>query len=153
MRVAYLILAAAASVMVAASGPSTNWKQRALASAAPFIDQANHDWARAIRTGNTGVMSAPYAKNGIFIGTDGTVFRGRDAVRTMYTRRPAGVKVLKASIESDGRVAADPDDVYEWGTAKLTIRQGKKVRGTSGRYLTVWHREGKRWLITRNIAF
>ena len=152
MRVAYLILAAAASVIVAAA-PSNNWKQRALASAASFIDKANDDWSHAIRTGKGNVMSAPYAKNGIFIGTDGTVFRGRDAVRTMYTRRPAGVKVLKASIESDGRVAADPDDVYEWGTAKLTIRQGKKVRGTSGRYLTVWHREGKRWLITRNIAF
>ena len=35
----------------------------------------------------------------------------------------------------------------------MTVKRGATVRQASGRYLTVWHREGKSWLITRNIAF
>jgi hypothetical protein len=71
----------------------------------------------------------------------------------MYGRRPAKVQVLNASIKSDGRAAADPNDVYEWGTARLTVKRGKTIVERSARYLTVWHRTGKSWLITRNIAF
>ena len=97
-------------------------------------------------------MAAPYAVNGIFVGPDGGEIRGRDAVRAMYAK-PRAVKVLKASIHSDGRVAADPDDVYEWGTARMTVERDSKSKQASGRYLTVWHREGKQWLITHNIAF
>jgi ketosteroid isomerase-like protein len=143
-------LLAAAPLLVAAT-PS--WQQQALSSAAPFIDKANNDWTRAIVTGNADVMSAPYATNGVFIAPDGTAIHGRAGVRTMYARRPAGVKVLHATIKSDGRAAHDPDDVYEWGTARMTIQRAGKIREVSGRYLTVWHRTGRQWLITRNIAF
>jgi hypothetical protein len=63
------------------------------------------------------------------------------------------VKVLRASIHSDGRAAADPDDVYEWGSAQMTILRSGKQHIIVGRYLTAWHRAGRQWLITRNIAF
>jgi ketosteroid isomerase-like protein len=145
-----IILLAAAPLLVAAA-PA--WQQRAIASAAPFIDRANSEWQAAIVSGNADVLSAPYAKNGVFIMPDGTAIRGRSGVRTMYSRRPAGVKVLRASIKSDGRIASDPDDVYEWGSAQMTLQSKGKTRYVVGRYLTVWHRIGKQWLITRNIAF
>ena|SRR5690349_3403310 len=148
MRKMFLL---AAAPLLVAGAPS--WQSRALASAAPFIDKANNDWSRAIVTGNADVMSAPYAANAVFIGPDGTAIRTKAGVRTMYARRPANVQVLSASIKSDGRAAADPDDVYEWGSARLTVKRGKTVRQTSARYLTVWHRTGRTWLITRNIAF
>ena len=154
MNRAALVLCLAAPIVVAAApAKPASWKQRALAAAAPSIDRANDEWTRAIVSGNADVLSAPYATHGIFIGADGTVTKGKAAVRAMYKKRPAGVKVVKASIHSDGSAAADANDVYEWGTARLTLKHGKAVRQTSGRYLTVWHREGKRWLITRNIAF
>jgi ketosteroid isomerase-like protein len=35
----------------------------------------------------------------------------------------------------------------------MAIERDGKTQQASGRYLTVWHREGDRWLITRNIAF
>jgi ketosteroid isomerase-like protein len=146
-----LILILAAPLLMAAGGPSS--KQRALASAAPFIDRANDEWTRAIVKGDADVLSAPYDANGVFIAPDGSAVHGKNAVRLMYANRRAEVKVLKATIKSDGRVAPGPDDVYEWGTARMTIQRGKTVDQRSGRYLTVWHREGKRWLITRNIAF
>ena len=134
-------------------GAASTWQSQTLASAAPFIDKANSDWSRAIVTGNPAVLSAPYAKNAVFIGPDGTAISGKAGVRTMYARRPVSVRVLKASIKSDGRAAHDAYDVYEWGTAKLTVKRGKKIVERSARYLTVWHRTGKTWLITRNIAF
>ena len=61
--------------------------------------------------------------------------------------------MLSASIHSDGRIAVDPDDVYEWGSAVMTVERGGEVKQSSGRYLTVWHRNGNEWVITRNIAF
>jgi ketosteroid isomerase-like protein len=141
----------AATPLLVAGAPLS--KSHILASAAPFIDKANNEWTHAIVTGDASVMAAPYAADGIFIGPDGTAIRGKDAVRVMYATRHSGMKVLKASIRSEGRVAADADDVYEWGTAFMTVKRGETVRQASGRYLTVWHRDGKSWLISRNIAF
>jgi ketosteroid isomerase-like protein len=151
-RAAYLLIAAA-PLLMAASPSSKDWKSQALKAAAPDIDRANNDWTRAIVTGDADVLSAPYDTNGVFIGPNGSAVHGKAAVRAMYAKRPGGVKVIKATIKSDGRAAHDPDDVYEWGTARMTIKRGKAVREASGRYLTVWHRSGKRWLIIRNIAF
>ena len=148
MRKMYVL---AAAPLLLAAAPT--WQSQTLASAAPFIDKANSDWSRAIVTGNPAVLSAPYAKNAVFIGPDGTAISGKAGVRTMYARRPVSVRVLKASIKSDGRAAHDAYDVYEWGTAKLTVKRGKKIVERSARYLTVWHRIGTTWMITRNIAF
>lgn len=145
------IFVVAAAPLLIAAAPA--WKQQALTSAAPFIDKANGDWERAIVTGDASVLSAPYAKEGVFISPEGTAIHGKAGVKTMYARRPSGVKVLHASIHSDGRTAADPDDVYEWGSAQMTVSKAGKQRMVVGRYLTVWHRSGKQWLITHNIAF
>jgi uncharacterized protein (TIGR02246 family) len=147
-RIMYLL---AAVPLLLAATPS--WQRQALSSAAPFIDKANDDWTKAIVTGDADAMSAPYEPNGVFIGPDGQEVRGRDAVRAMYAKPRGDVKIVKANIRSDGRAAHDPDDVYEWGTASMTVKRGDKVRQTSGRYLTVWHRDGKQWLISHNIAF
>ena len=149
MRLKILVFAAAP--LLAAAAPS--WQQQALASAAPFIDRANADWSRAIVTGDSKALSAPYAKDSVFLMPDGTAIHGKSGVRTMYARRPAGTKVLHAAIHSDGRAAADPTDVYEWGSAQMTVQRKGKQRMVIGRYLTVWRRTGARWLITRNIAF
>lgn len=147
---AKMLLFAAAPLLVAAA-PS--WQQRAIASAAPFIDRANSDWSRAIVSGDTKMLSAPYAKDAVFLMPDGTAIHGRAGVQTMYARRPHATKVLHATIHSEGRAAADPDDVYEWGSAQMTVSHKGKQQMVVGRYLTAWHRSGKQWLITRNIAF
>ena len=55
---------------------------QALASAAPFIDKANRDWESAIVSGNATVLSAPYAKDGVFIAPDGTAIHGKAGVKT-----------------------------------------------------------------------
>lgn len=155
MRIWCLALIAIGIPAAAAAAPATKatWVQRTLASAAPYIDKANADWSRAIVSRNLDVLVDPYAKNAVFVGPDGTAIRGKAGIRTMYARRPSTVHVLQASIRSDGRTAADAYNVYEWGTAKLTVKRGKRIIQRSARYLTVWHHAGRRWVITRNIAF
>jgi ketosteroid isomerase-like protein len=145
-----LFLFVAAPLIVAAA-PA--WKQQALSSAGPFIERANDEWTRAIVSGDPKALSAPYSVNAVFIAPDGTAIRGKTGIRTMYARRPAGTKVLHATIRSDGRAAVDPDDVYEWGSAQMTVQGRGKKSYVVGRYFTVWHRTGKQWLITRNIVF
>ena len=145
------ILFLAAVPLLIAAAPA--WQQQALSSAAPYIEKANSDWERAIVTGDAAILSAPYSADAVFITPDGTAIHGKTGVRTMYGRRPTGVKVVHATIRTDGRAAADPDDVYEWGSAQMTMKRNGKQRMVAGRYLTVWHRAGKQWLITRNIAF
>jgi len=145
-----LILFAVMPLLMAAA-PA--WQRQALSAAAPYIDKANDEWSHAIVTGDADLMAAPYEPNGVFVGPDGSEVRGRDAVRAMYAKPRGSTKVLKASIHSDGRVAADADDVYEWGQANMTIERDGKSRQASGRYLTVWHRDGKEWRISHNIAF
>ena len=145
-----LFLIAAAPLLVAAT---PTWKQQALVAAAPFIEKANSNWAKAIVSGDPKALSAPYSANAIFLAPDGTAIRGKTGIRTMYARRPAATKVLHAVIRSDGRAAVDPDDVYEWGSAQMTMKRDGKESYVVGRYFTVWHRIGKEWLITRNIAF
>lgn len=143
-------LIAAVPLLVAATQP---WKQQALNAAAPFIEKANSEWARAIVSGDPKSLSAPYSANAVFIAPDGTAIRGKTGVKTMYARRPAEMKVIRATIRSDGRAAVDPDDVYEWGSAQMTVKRRGKESYVVGRYFTVWHRSGKEWSITRNLAF
>jgi ketosteroid isomerase-like protein len=129
------------------------WKQQALHSAAPFIDKANAEWTHAIVTGDADTLSAPYDEHGIFIRPDGAEIRGKNGVHEMYAKRRDDVQILNADIKSDGSAAADRDDVYEWGTATITMKRSGKVQQATGRYLTVWHRKGETWVITHNIAF
>ena len=128
---------------------------KAVASASPDIDRANAEWAVAIRSGDAATLAAPYAEDGIFIGPDGNVVKGRKAVEALYAAGArAAARIVDAGIESGGRVAPDADDVYEWGEAWVRLRaaDGKLTR-RGGRYLTAWHRYGSHWMITRNIAF
>jgi len=140
-------------VLSSAHAAPSAWEKATLAAAAPYIDRANDEWTRAIVTGDADLMSAPYDNDGVFIRPDGSAIRGKAQVRDMYAKHPKDVTVLKASIRSDGRVAPDPTDVYEWGTAIISLKRGDTLQQRSGRYLTVWHLTGERWVITRNIAF
>ena len=108
------------------------WKQQALHSAAPFIEKANAEWTHAIAIGDADTLSAPYDEQGIFIRPDGAEIRGKSGVRDMYAKRRGDVQVLKADIKSEGRAAADHDDVYEWGTATMTMKRSGKVQRGNG---------------------
>lgn len=143
-----LLIALAAIALPAAAAPNP------IAEAAPFIDKANSEWGKAIAVGDVETIVAPYADDGVFILPDGKSVEGKAAIRQMYSARPKRAQIISASATSDGRVAAGPDDVYEWGSASATLKTDKGVeQRTLGRFLTVWHRQGDKWVISRNLAF
>jgi len=145
-RALFIALAAVALPATAAPNP--------IAEAAPFIDKANSEWGKAIAVGDVETIVAPYADDGVFILPDGKTVEGKAAIRQMYSARPKRAQIISASATSDGRVAAGPDDVYEWGSASATLKTDKGVeQRTLGRFLTVWHRQGDKWVISRNLAF
>ena len=152
MKRMFIVMAAAALLAVpdAAAAEAANPVQEA----APFIDRANQEWGKAIVSGDVETIVAPYAEDSVFVLPDGRAMRGKAAIRQMYASRPKTTQIVDATASSDGRVAAGPDDVYEWGSASATVKtEGGAARHSLGRFLTVWHRQGDRWVITRNLAF
>lgn len=127
----------------------------AIDAASPFIAKANKEWEAAIQTGDADALSRPYHEDGVFVGPDGNAVRGRSAIRAMYAGRAASkTRIVAATIQSEARVAAGPDEVYEWGSGWMFTRAADGTRAKrGGRYLTVWHRQTDgTWVITRNLA-
>lgn len=128
-----------------------------LASAKPEIEAANTAWLPGLRTRDADIIVAAYADSGLFIGPDGVVIRGRQAVRQLYASRfPRMREIRDGGVVQDGLVVASPDLIYEWGHAWVEMAAatpgGPPVKSGGG-YLTVWRREADgHWRITRNIA-
>jgi uncharacterized protein (TIGR02246 family) len=149
------LIVVCAGVASAAAPPTAPPQVNAIDAASPFIAKANNEWQAAIQTGDADALSRPYHEDGVFVGPDGNAVRGRAAIRAMYAKRPASqVRIVDATIQSDGRVAAGPDEVYEWGSGWVFTQSADGTRAKrGGHFVTVWHRQPDgTWLITRNLA-
>lgn len=138
-----------------AAEPTAPRAINAIDEASPYIAKANKEWETAIQTGDANALSRPYHEDGIFVGPDGNAVRGRAAIRAMYAGRAASkTRIVAATIQSEGRVAAGSDEVYEWGQGWMSVQSADGTRTKrGGRYLTVWHRQPDgTWVISRNLA-
>jgi len=119
------------------------------------ISAANAQWLPAMKRGDVATIVAPYADDAVFVTAAGEAVRGRTAIAELYRARLASSAVTGGDIVSEGRVAATPELVYEWGHASLLLRHqdGTRAQG-GGSYLTVWRRDQSgHWLIIRNVVF
>jgi uncharacterized protein (TIGR02246 family) len=129
-----------------------------LTSARPEIDAANAAWLSGLQQHDAGAIAAAYADSGLFIAGDGTVSRGRDAVRRMYAARVRRLRPIRAGgVAQDGLTVLGPTRIAEWGHGWLDLepeREGGPPVRSGGTYLTVWSREADgHWRIIRNLAF
>jgi uncharacterized protein (TIGR02246 family) len=129
-----------------------------IASARPEIDAANAAWLPGLRQHNADAIAAAYADSGLFIAGDGTVTRGRDAVRRMYIARFPRLRPIRGgAVVQDGMAVLGPTRIAEWGHAWLDLepeRAGGATVRSGGTYLTVWERDADgHWRIHHNIAF
>lgn len=128
-----------------------------LSSARHDIDEANAAWFPALQRRDAAAIAAAYADSGLFIGPDGSVVRGREAVARMYVARLARMpRALAGGIVQGGMAAAGADTIYEWGSGWLDLAPstpgGQPIR-SGGRYLTVWKRGADgHWRIIRNVS-
>lgn len=128
-----------------------------VASARADIEAANSAWLPGLRNRDAASIVAAYADSGLFINRDGSITRGREAIREMYASRfPQMPTILDGGVEQDGMKAVSETRIYEWGRAWLKVQRtgaATPVR-SEGSYLTVWERgSDAHWHITRNIAF
>jgi ketosteroid isomerase-like protein len=129
-----------------------------LASARSEIDAANAAWLPGLQRHDAVAIAAAYADSGLFIGKDGTVTRGREAVTRMYAARfPRLGRIRGGGIVQEGLTVLGPTRIAEWGRGWLELEPesegGSPVR-SGGAYLTVWERDGGgHWRIARNLAF
>ncbi len=128
-----------------------------LSSARHEIDEANAGWFPALQRRDAAGIAGAYADSGLFIGPDGTIVRGREAVARMYVARLARMpRALAGGIVQGGITVAGPDTIYEWGSGWLELAPstpgGQPIR-SGGRYLTVWQRGSDgHWRIIRNVS-
>ena len=148
MRMQLLAVTTCFGVLAGASAASAD----SVADATPAIDHFNADWIQAVRVHDLKRLIMPYAPDAVYLKADGSTVSGQNAIRTMLAADHR--KVIDSGIDSQGRTAATPDDVYEWGTAYtvVEISPGKTKRG-EGRYISIWHRyPGNHWLLMRNVS-
>ncbi len=119
-------------------------------SARKFIDAGNVAWVNGMKTGDVTSIAATYAEEALDCGPTGECRKGRPAIYDYLKRRIERLgRAESAGVTSTGSVQQG-DFVYEWGVAKVSFSDGRKVEG---RYLTVWQlqRDGT-WRIFRNIS-
>jgi uncharacterized protein (TIGR02246 family) len=123
--------------------------------AMPFIERANSEWSRAMKSGDADAIAEPYAIDAVFVTVGGDGIRGRTAIRDFYrTRLSNKAPIVSATIERGGTAEGNRDLVYEWGVGSVASRSaGGTLVTRGGPYFTVWKRqENGRWEIIRNIV-
>lgn len=114
--------------------------------AAGMIRRIGNDWARHWNAGELDKVVAAYAADAVYLPPHHPAVHGRDSIRE-YLKAPLshGVSDLAFDvtyIKQQGPVA------WDVGTYRMNVPLNDGTRKEDhGKYLTVWRRVGKNWLI------
>jgi len=116
-------------------------------NAGATIRQMGDDWARHWNAGELDGVVAAYAEDAVYLPPHHEAVHGREAIRE-YLKAPLGHGVSGLAfkvtyIKQEGPIA------WDVGTYRMNIPQNDGMKKEDrGKYLTVWRRVGKNWLIT-----
>ena len=114
--------------------------------AAATIRRIGDEWARHWNAGELEGVVAAYAEDAVYLPPHHEAVHGRDAIRE-YLKAPLGHGVSDLAfdvtyIKQQGPVA------WDVGTYRMTVPQTDGTKKEDhGKYLSVWRRVGKNWLI------
>jgi uncharacterized protein (TIGR02246 family) len=114
--------------------------------AAGTIRQIGDDWARYWNAGELDKVVAAYAADAVYLPPHHPAVHGRDSIRE-YLKAPLGHGVSDLAfnvtyIKQQGPIA------WDVGTYRMNVPLDDGTRKEDhGKYLTVWRRVGKNWLI------
>ncbi|MBZ5667893.1 MAG: nuclear transport factor 2 family protein [Acidobacteriia bacterium] len=120
--------------------------------AAGTIRMIGNDWARHWNAGELDEVVAAYAADAVYLPPHHPAVHGRDSIRE-YLKSPLshGVSDLAFDvtyIKQQGPVA------WDVGTYRMNVPVNDGTRKEDhGKYLTVWRRVGKKWLIVADAWF
>lgn len=116
------------------------------ASAGADIRALSDEWARHWNAGDAEGVAALYAHDAVYLPPHHPAVHGRDSIRE-YLRTPLahGVSNLAFAVTYIKQAGSAAWDV---GTYRMTIPQPDGgQREDHGKYLSVWRRAGKHWLL------
>ena len=110
------------------------------------IDVLIEAWLSAHNSGNAEAFNNLYAADADFIGIDGQVVKGRDAIVGMYAQIFSQLPGNKANIALDSRQFIASEIVIDDGTWEVIgfVPDGAP---TKGRYTTIFRKEDDEWRI------
>lgn len=117
-----------------------------IVNAAATIRRIGDEWARHWNAGELEGVVAAYAEDAVYLPPHHEAVHGRDAIRE-YLKAPLGHGVSDLAfdvtyIKQQGPVA------WDVGTYRMTVPQTDGTKKEDhGKYLSVWRRVGKNWLI------
>lgn len=117
-----------------------------IVGAAATIRRIGDEWARHWNAGELEGVVAAYAEDAVYLPPHHEAVHGRDAIRE-YLKAPLGHGVSDLAfdvtyIKQQGPVA------WDVGTYRMTVPQTDGTKKEDhGKYLSVWRRVGKNWLI------
>jgi len=115
-------------------------------NAASTIRRVGDEWARYWNAGDLDGVVATYAEDAVYLPPHHEAVHGRDAIRE-YLKAPLGHGVSELAfdvtyIKQQGAIA------WDVGTYRMNIPEHDgTTKEDHGKYLTVWRRVGKNWLI------
>jgi len=114
------------------------------------IDAGNQAWIDGMKQGNVELITATYTSDAVDCSAEGDCIRGHAAIEEHMKEEITKLgKAESASVTSIGSVQQGRF-VYEWGQAKASFPNGKKV---VDQYLTAWREEPDgTWKIFRNLV-
>jgi uncharacterized protein (TIGR02246 family) len=110
------------------------------------IRQIGDDWARHWNAGELDGVVATYAEDAVYLPPHHEAVHGREAIRK-YLQVPLGHGVSDLAFEvtyikQQGPIA------WDVGTYRMSVPQSDGTkRADHGKYLSVWRRVGKNWLL------
>ena len=110
------------------------------------IESANRAYLGALQAGDAQAFSQLFVDDAISLPPFGPMIRGRTAIEASMAAAFARVHFSEGTMHTtETRIMGDT--TVELGTYHLTLQVDGLPTILSGRYLTVWRRDGKTWKI------
>jgi uncharacterized protein (TIGR02246 family) len=116
-------------------------------NATAVIRQTGNAWAQHWNAGRLDDLVAAYAPDAVYLPPHHGAVHGRDAIRE-YLRGPLSHGVGNLAFDVT-YIRQDAKLAWDVGTYRMTVplADGRK-KEDHGKYLTIWKRTGRKWLIT-----
>jgi uncharacterized protein (TIGR02246 family) len=150
MRTAANLISAAVFLLTAGLGLGCHGRETSVAAAdeaeAAAVGELMERWIAFHDSDDAGALAETYAPDADYVGIDGQVLRGRDAIIAMYAGVFAQLQGNKAKISSSSRRVVAPDIVIDDGTWEV-IGVLPPGAPTKGHYTTLFAKFEGRWRI------
>lgn len=116
-------------------------ESKELAAVRRAIDQGNAQWSEGWLKGDAAKVAALFAADGVQLGGNGKVIKGRQAIQERQKAAMQGADPGVKVTVTTTTIWLDGDTAYETGKYKYEYTEKGKPGVDEGQYVTVWKRQ------------